>query len=294
MCGVADQAEILRQRMEKHNRLNKEYQTKIVAVLSGKGGVGKSIFSSNFALALNNANQRTLLVDLDIGMGNIDILLGMDSRYSIVNMIDKRLPVREVLNRHSSGLFVLTGGSGLADVFRLNDDKFAYFLEQLHNLKNDFDIIIFDFGAGINESTLKFVSAVHEILLVTTIEPTALTDAYAVVKIVHKYSPEIPIRCVINRYDNEREADETWKKLSTVAKRFLDKDLVLLGCLPRDRAVVKAVKLRKVLLEADPKARVAINIMELAANYLAEHSDQHQDTMDNFITKLRYLFRKKV
>jgi len=291
---VADQAEILRQRMEKHNRLNKEYQTKIVAVLSGKGGVGKSIFSSNFALALNNANQRTLLVDLDIGMGNIDILLGMDSRYSIVNMIDKRLPVREVLNRHSSGLFVLTGGSGLADVFRLNDDKFAYFLEQLHNLKNDFDIIIFDFGAGINESTLKFVSAVHEILLVTTIEPTALTDAYAVVKIVHKYSPEIPIRCVINRYDNEREADETWKKLSTVAKRFLDKDLVLLGCLPRDRAVVKAVKLRKVLLEADPKARVAINIMELAANYLAEHSDQHQDTMDNFITKLRYLFRKKV
>lgn len=291
---MADQAEILRQRMEKHNRLNKEYQTKIVAVLSGKGGVGKSIFSSNFALALNNANQRTLLVDLDIGMGNIDILLGMDSRYSIVNMIDKRLPVREVLNRHSSGLFVLTGGSGLADVFRLNDDKFAYFLEQLHNLKNDFDIIIFDFGAGINESTLKFVSAVHEILLVTTIEPTALTDAYAVVKIVHKYSPEIPIRCVINRYDNEREADETWKKLSTVAKRFLDKDLVLLGCLPRDRAVVKAVKLRKVLLEADPKARVAINIMELAANYLAEHSDQHQDTMDNFITKLRYLFRKKV
>ena len=294
MCGVADQAEILRQRMEKHNRLNKEYQTKIVAVLSGKGGVGKSIFSSNFALALNNANQRTLLVDLDIGMGNIDILLGMDSRYSIVNMIDQRLPVREVLNRHSSGLFVLTGGSGLADVFRLNDDKFAYFLEQLHNLKNDFDIIIFDFGAGINESTLKFVSAVHEILLVTTIEPTALTDAYAVVKIVHKYSPEIPIRCVINRYDNEREADETWKKLSTVAKRFLDKDLVLLGCLPRDRAVVKAVKLRKVLLEADPKARVAINIMELAANYLAEHSDQQQDTMDNFITKLRYLFRKKV
>jgi len=291
---VADQAEILRQRMEKHNRLNKEYQTKIVAVLSGKGGVGKSIFSSNFALALNNANQRTLLVDLDIGMGNIDILLGMDSRYSIVNMIDQRLPVREVLNRHSSGLFVLTGGSGLADVFRLNDDKFAYFLEQLHNLKNDFDIIIFDFGAGINESTLKFVSAVHEILLVTTIEPTALTDAYAVVKIVHKYSPEIPIRCVINRYDNEREADETWKKLSTVAKRFLDKDLVLLGCLPRDRAVVKAVKLRKVLLEADPKARVAINIMELAANYLAEHSDQQQDTMDNFITKLRYLFRKKV
>lgn len=291
---MADQAEILRQRMEKHNRLNKEYQTKIVAVLSGKGGVGKSIFSSNFALALNNANQRTLLVDLDIGMGNIDILLGMDSRYSIVNMIDQRLPVREVLNRHSSGLFVLTGGSGLADVFRLNDDKFAYFLEQLHNLKNDFDIIIFDFGAGINESTLKFVSAVHEILLVTTIEPTALTDAYAVVKIVHKYSPEIPIRCVINRYDNEREADETWKKLSTVAKRFLDKDLVLLGCLPRDRAVVKAVKLRKVLLEADPKARVAINIMELAANYLAEHSDQQQDTMDNFITKLRYLFRKKV
>ena len=294
MYGVADQAEILRQRMEKHNQLDEEYKTKIVAVLSGKGGVGKSIFSSNFALALNNAKQRTLLVDLDIGMGNIDILLGMDSRYSIVNMIDQRLPVHDVLNTHSSGLSVLTGGSGLSDLFQLNDDKFAYFIEQLQSLKKDFDIIIFDFGAGINESTLKFVSAVHEILLVTTIEPTALTDAYAVVKIVHKYSPEIPIRCVINRYDNEKEADETWRKLSNVAKQFLNKELVLLGCLPRDRAVIKAVKLRKVLLEADPKARVAVNITELAANYLADHLGQQQDTMDNFIMKLRYLFRKKV
>ncbi|GGE46366.1 flagellum site-determining protein YlxH [Pullulanibacillus camelliae] len=291
---MADQAESLRQRMEQHHRLEKVQQTKIVAVLSGKGGVGKSVFSSNFALALNNAKQRTLLIDLDIGMGNIDILLGMNGRYNIVDMIDQRLPVQEVLNRHPSGLSVLTGGSGLTDLFQLNDDKFAYFLEQLQHIKNDFDMIIFDFGAGINESTLKFVSAVHEILLVTTTEPTALTDAYAVIKIIHKYSPEIPVHCVINRYDNEKEADETWQKLSTVAKRFLDKDLVLLGCLPRDRAVVKAVKLRKAFLEADPRAKVAINITELAANYLNGQSAQQQDTMDSFIMKLKHLFRKKV
>ncbi|GGH82166.1 flagellar biosynthesis protein FlhG [Pullulanibacillus pueri] len=290
---MKDQAEALRRRVErlKINHTAQTRHTKVIAVLSGKGGVGKSVFSLNFALGLHQSGKKTLIIDLDIGMGNIDILLGLHCQHNIVDMIDNQLKIETVITYHESGLGVLTGGSGLSDLFKLNETKFAYFLDQLRELKRHFDFIIFDLGAGMNHDTLQFVKAVHEILLVTTTEPTALTDAYAVVKITHRYANEIPIRCIINRYDSEREVKETWAKLSGVSERFLGKNIHFLGALPRDTAVIKAVKRQKPFLIEEPRSKISSKLKGLIATYLQDEAVHPETSLDSFIFKLKHLFR---
>ena len=285
-----DQAEALRRKMEQR-KLKETTSTKVVAVLSGKGGVGKSVFSLNFALGLNQQNKKTLIIDLDIGMGNIDILLGLHCQYNIVDMIEKQLSIEDVIAYHDSGLAVLTGGSGLTQLFHLDKDKFNFFLDQLNKLRNHFDVIIFDLGAGMNEDILNFVKAVHEILLVTTTEPTALTDAYAAIKIASLYANDIPIRVIVNRYDDEQEVGETWTKLSNVTKRFLGRELSFLGSLPRDTSVVKAVKSQQPFIISSPRSKVSIHLNRIVSTYLNEGNDQNKPTMESFITKLKRLFR---
>ncbi|WP_077615098.1 MinD/ParA family protein [Caenibacillus caldisaponilyticus] len=284
-----DQAEALRRKVQRLRAAN----TRVVAVLSGKGGVGKSIFSVNFALALNRIGKKTILVDLDIGMGNVDILLGLHAPGHFVDMLNRRLPIESLIVQHRSGLSVISGGSGLDDLFKIDEGDFQHFLEQFKKLQHAYDVILFDMGAGLDEAALRFISAVHEVILVTTPEPTALADAYAAIKLIHAKVGDVPVRCVINRYDNEREAKEAWKNLSYTAKRFLNKELKLLGELPRDHTVVRSVKARSPFVTDAPHSKIAIGVQRLAAGYLNENTEGHAASLDSFINKLKHFFLSK-
>src|SRR5699024_1692753 len=171
-----DQAERLRNRMNGHVEEN---NCKTIAVISGKGGVGKSTTVLNFAIEMQNKGKRVLIFDLDIGMGNIDILLGQPSKYTILNFLEEFLPIHDMIETGPKGLSYIAGGSGFNDLLELDEAKLNYFFSQYELLTKDYDYIFFDLGAGVSKSSLAFILASDECFLVTTPEPTSIADAYS-------------------------------------------------------------------------------------------------------------------
>ncbi|GAE91608.1 flagellar synthesis regulator FleN [Gracilibacillus boraciitolerans JCM 21714] len=164
---MSDQAARLRQKI---TGLNSQYHAKTIAIVSGKGGVGKSNIALNFSLALANEGKKVLLFDLDIGMGNIDILLGKSSRYSIINMFENNLSIYDIIESGPNSLSYIAGGSGQDHIFYLDEERVNFFIEQLELLLTKYDYIIFDMGAGVTRETIHYILAVDECMLVTTPE----------------------------------------------------------------------------------------------------------------------------
>lgn len=288
---MTDQAEALRRRMMKQGR--HQYQGRVLAVVSGKGGVGKSVFCVNFSTALSQLGKKVVIIDLDIGMGNVEFLMGIDSKVHIVDMIKDRIPIWDVITKSSEDVAFISGGSGFLNLFQLNDDDLSYFLSQIKELKEAYDFIIFDFGAGVTNDTLKVIMAVHEIILVTTPEPPALTDAYSMLKMVHSRDSGLPVACVINQTEDEREGRTVWTKLSGVSKRFLDKEVKLLAVLPRDKVVVLSVKEQTPYMLLSPHAKISVKMAQLTRNYLNYQQNHTKPSFTTFLTRLKDFLEKK-
>lgn len=286
---MRDQAEKLRAKIE---QLQSGAKTKTIAVVSGKGGVGKSNFSLNFALGLSKAGASVLLFDMDIGMGNIDILMGVTPEHSIVDMFeDQELRLRDVIEKGVDNLSYIAAGTGLSKIFKLDDEKFELFITQLEELVVDYQYIIFDMGAGITEESLQFILSVNEVMVIATPEPTSITDAYAVMKYIHLKESNMPFYLIVNRAFSEQQALSTSNRLENVVKQFLDKDVVALGDLPDDRAVMKAVSHQIPFLLYAPDSEVSRSMLRIVNRYKNHKFDQKQSTSSyNFISKLRRYF----
>lgn len=235
-----DQAERLRARLKEED--GRSHQFKTIAVVSGKGGVGKTNFSLNFSISLSKRGYRVLLFDLDIGMGNVEILMGRSAEYSIADFLEMDMPLNNIISEGPYGLNYIGGGTGLPHIVKLDDEQISRFTGELAQLIQNYDYIIFDMGAGITEESAKFILSVQEIAVITTPEPTSITDAYSVMKHIHLLDNKIPFQLVINRSEGEREGQETYKRISAVASRFLGRDADLLGIIPDDRTIQQAVK----------------------------------------------------
>ncbi len=283
-----DQAERLRERL---NSLKS--QAKSIAVMSGKGGVGKSNFSLNFSLALQKENKRVLLFDLDIGMGNIDILIGESSTYSIVDFFNKNLFLTDIISTGPSGLEYISGGTGLGTIFKLDEEKFRIFLQQLELLFKVYDYIIFDMGAGISEDSLRFLLSVDEIIVITTPEPTSMTDAYAAIKNVCINQSTIPFSIVVNRAFNKKVGETTFIRLEQTVNQFLNRRISLLGTIPDDSSIMKAVIEQKPFILFQPSCQASKALSTISKNYLNKKI-QDIEVLDNspFISKLRNFFMK--
>ncbi|WP_181536722.1 MinD/ParA family protein [[Anoxybacillus] calidus] len=282
---MRDQAESLRMLL---NRMDKETKTKAIAVISGKGGVGKSNFSLNFSLMLLKRGFNVLLFDMDIGMGNIDILLGQSSHVSIIDMFNNGLSIRDLIKKGPENLSFIAGGTGLTKVFTMDQQKLDYFIDQLQSVSQEYDYMIFDMGAGISEDRLQLLMAVHEIFVITTPEPTSITDAYAAMKYIHMLEKNIPFYLVVNRAQTDKEGRETLIRLTNAMKQFLGKEIIKLGMLPEDRAVSKAVARQMPFLLLDPATKVSRAIVEITDRYLSKNTDAEITTHSfNFFTKLR-------
>jgi flagellar biosynthesis protein FlhG len=237
---------------------------RVVAITSGKGGVGKTNLSVNMALALQDMGYKPLLFDADLGLANVDVVLGLVPPYTLVNVLRGERSMRDVVVEGPNGLSIIAGGSGVVELANLSDWQLTRFVNGLNELEGMSDYVIIDTGAGLSRQVLSFIYAADEVIVVTTPEPTALTDAYAVVKLVSQRS-RAPMRIVVNRAETPAEAETTFKRISEAADRFLDVPITYLGYIPDDHNIPRAVKDQVPLILSSPRSPAALAVRNLAA-----------------------------
>lgn len=263
---MVDQAQSLRELILSREQ-TRSSSTRIITVTSGKGGVGKSNFTLNFALSLQKQGHQVLIFDADIGLANIDVLMGMTPEYSLYHLLKKEKTIWDIIQTGPYGLQFIAGGSGFADLLRLSESELDYFAEQVAQLNGHVDYILFDTGAGLSKETMKFILAAQETIVVTTPEPTSITDAYAIIKMVHREEPDIPFRLVVNRVTDGKEGKYTAQKITLAARRFLELDIPVLGFVADDSNVSKAVKRQIPVSVAFPQTSASRDIAELANRF---------------------------
>ncbi|MDM5338089.1 MinD/ParA family protein [Fictibacillus enclensis] len=281
---MRDQAEQLRLRVQETSLQAKK--AKVVSVLSGKGGVGKTNVAVNLSLALSGLGKKVVLVDLDIGMGNVHLLLGLTPRHTIADLFEHHLSVREIIEKGPGSLDYVGGDNGLLSLLELDRHSQVHFVRELEKISSAYDYIVFDIGAGLSEASLKFVLAGHEAILVATPEITSLTDAYSMIKLLHAERPELPVWTMINQCENEREGRAVHDRLNEVSSRFLGKKLANLGKVSFDPAVRRAVMEQSPFVLESPRCEASGQIQKAAHCLLGNAKVQKGAVDQSFISKL--------
>lgn len=265
---MADQAERLRA-IVKENMTNAN-SARVITVTSGKGGVGKTNFTINLGIVLAKLGLKILLVDADLGLANVDVMLGMIPKYNLGHVLLGEKKIADIIINGPAGMKIIPSGSGMYKLANLGEKKLAQCLQHLNELEKTTDIMLIDTGAGLSKSVLKFVLAAGEVIIITTPEPTAITDAYGIIKVIASANREVPIRVVVNMVKNEKEAEEVTERLSAVSQRFLGLDLAKLGFIPTDAIVSKAVKEQQPFVLAHPRSAAAQSINQIANRLINE------------------------
>ena len=262
---MSDQAQNLRYMMDKSNHK----AMKVVTITSGKGGVGKSSFALNFAIALSRRGKKVLLVDMDFGLANIDVMLGVTTKYDLLSVVRDHRDIRDVIEVGLEGVRFISGGSGMYELIKLNTPQLTRIMNNLFQLNDIADTIIFDTGAGITDNILRLICASHETILVVSPEPTAVMDAYAMVKVVSKQDAKPKISLVINKAENEKEAQAAMSGFIRIAQKYTNMKIDELGYILRDDNMVKSIKQQVPLLVSYPRCTAAYNIEQLTTKYLS-------------------------
>lgn len=274
---AVDQATRLRHMMAPPRPAAAKVRTRVLAIASGKGGVGKTNLAVNLAIALARDGKQVAVLDADLGLANVDVLLGLVPRWTLQHVVSGERTIDEVLVRGPGGIWVIPGGSGLEELANLSEERRRALIDSLATLDGRFDVLLIDVAAGVSEGVSSFLRAAAEILVVTTPEPTAITDAYAVVKLASQGGGGTTLHLVVNQTDDGREGGQVGRKIQTVARQFLGVDLELLGHVPSDSAVPKAVRGQVPLLVAYPNALASRRIVELARRLALGWSGERQN-----------------
>ena len=250
---------------------------RVLAVSSGKGGVGKTNIVANLAYALAKRKKQVLVVDADLGLNNIDILLGLAPKFNIGHLLSGEKDVKDIIVEGPAEIHLLPAGDGLQELTQLDSEKKMMLMEELDRVSNEYDFLIFDTGAGISTNVTYFCSAAHEILLVATTEPTSLTDVYALIKTLYIKHSQKYFRMVLNSVASEKEAQIIFRNLVAVTDRYLPNVSVeYIGYILSDSNVPKAVRQQKAFIELYPHAKVSQCINQLAQKIV----DERKTTVD--------------
>jgi len=246
--------------------LSRSKPVKVIAVSAGKGGVGKSNVSVNLAVALAQKNQKVLLLDADLGLANIDIMLGLSTKFNLSHVIQGICHLTDILLTGPYGIRIVPAASGTEYMTQLTPAEHAGIIDSFNELTDDFDYMIIDTAAGISDTVLSFARSSQEVIVVVCDEPTSLTDAYALIKVMSKRYEWVHFRILANMVRQVRDGKELFNKLYRVAGQFLDVQLDYLGAIPFDEHVHDAVKKQKAVLDIFPDSRAAKAFQQLAAN----------------------------
>ncbi|MCT4613019.1 MAG: MinD/ParA family protein [Clostridia bacterium] len=293
----------------------------VITVTSGKGGVGKTNFTINLAVQLANEGKKVVILDADFGLANIEVLFGIVPKYTLLDVINGSKIITDILIDGPNGIKFISGGSGIQELTRLNEKQLNYFIQNLSLLDKMADVILIDTGAGVSDTVLTFVKTADEVVLIATPDPTSVTDAYALIKILKsKHDEEVkkeknkneddtdkvkdgeksedektdqeeikPIRndlkLVVNNIRNKEEGEEIADKLKNVSEKFLELDLEVIGYIPHDEMLQKAVKMQQPVSIAYPKSSSSKAVAEISKHFVKEDEDKSYTGIASFIKK---------
>ena len=238
-------------------RDNENSDAIVLAITSGKGGVGKTNIAANLSVCMAAANQRVILMDADLGLGNLDVLMNIQSRYNLSHVVSGERSFEEITQIGPNGVEVLCGGSGIETLANLGKFQRQRLLEEMQALEDRSDLILIDTGAGIHSTVIAFCLAADHTLVVTTPEPTAITDAYAMIKVLAAKNYTGRISLLVNMASSLMEGKKVYRQIADVASRFLNMGVYEAGVLCRDENLVQAVRRRELVVQAFPKANIS-------------------------------------
>lgn len=256
---MEDQAAELRAMMQKSNGDKASaHKTRVIAVTSGKGGVGKTNISVNLAIAFAQTGKRVILIDGDLGMANVNVLLGITPKSNLLDVITKKKEMHEIILNTEVGIQFIAGANGFSRIANLSDSERDNFAKEFTKLSSA-DIIIIDTGAGVSENVLRFIKAADEAYVVTTPEPTAITDAYGLIKIVatELVDSQITMKLIVNKVHSADEGKRIAEKIIKVVAQFLNTPIEYLGFIYDDSTVFSSVLRQKPFIVSQPTSKAA-------------------------------------
>jgi len=245
-------------------RMAQPNPVRVIAITSGKGGVGKTNVSVNLAVALSDAGKRVMLLDADLGLANVDVLLGLRPDSNLSHVIDGKRTLEEVIVKGPSDILVVPAASGVKRLAELSVMENAGLIRAFSELNHDVDTLIIDTAAGINESVTSFSRAAQEVVVVVCDEPASITDAYALIKVLNTEYAIQHFRVLANQAHSAQEGRELFNKISRVTDRYLDVTLEFMGVIPYDDYLRKAVRKQRAVVQAFPRSRSATAFKNLA------------------------------
>lgn len=263
---MTDQAETLRAIMRQRGQEHEETRrTRIITIASGKGGVGKTNVSTNLALSYAAMGQKVILMDADLGLANVNVVLGVIPKYNLYHVIRKQKKMSDILMDTDYGIQIVAGASGFSKIANLSEDERQGFIEELYHL-SDADVIIIDAGAGVSNNVLAFVGAADEAIIVTTPEPTAITDAYGIIKIIATEidNLNLGLKLIVNRVKSVTEGKKVAERVINISAQFLNLKVDYLGCIYEDPSVQQAILKQKPFLSLDPRCKASMCINQIA------------------------------
>jgi len=291
-----DQADKLRQmaldvKQQIEREMTRELKrTRVVVISSGKGGVGKSTLALNIALCLCLRGKRILLMDADMGLANIDIMLGLVPKYNIHHMIQGKKSLKDIIIAGPGGLSIIPGGSGIAELADLGEIDLKRIMVELGKLDGDFDYMIIDTGAGISSNVLSFLLSADDVIFITTPEPTSMTDAYGMIKAVAKKSEDKVLYLVVNRAADSTEGVLVAEKFKLVCERFLNLKINILGHVINEPMVGEGIRRQQAFIEIFPRSVAARNINSIAANLIRANDAGGSAAVNN--SGIKHFFKK--
>lgn len=258
-----------------------------IVVSSGKGGVGKSNLVVNLALSLTQLGQRVIIFDADLGMANVDILLDMEPLYTLWDVVKGTRDLRDIMLVGPANLKVIPGASGFQELANMDSQQRNRLIERITWLEGEADILLIDTGTGLSRNVLSFIAAADELVVITTPEPTAVTDAYGVIKVVAGRRLHSKVFLVVNQIREMAEGDKIGRRITGVCRQFLQLNLQYLGGIYYDPLVIKAVKKRRPFVLSYPRSRAAWCVQRIAERLLYQDSaGMPREGLSGFLSRL--------
>ncbi len=254
-----------------------------IAVASGKGGVGKTNITANLAIGFSKLNKKVLVFDADLGLSNIDIILNLATKYNINHLFTGEKQLKDLIVDGPLGIKVLPASSGIQELTSLDEFQRLRLVEEFESYDGGIDYLLIDTSSGISPNVAFFCMAAQDTIIVTSAEPTAMTDAYALIKVLYTKYQEKDFKILVNNVKDEKEATDVYRRLSIAAERFLSISLDYIGFVPHDDSVRKAVRQQRALIDIYPDSEAAKSILKISEKLNDDNNNHIKGTLQFFL-----------